>query len=154
MKALLVKKRAILRDRKTRRVWTRIISATACLVVFVSTYALILPAITMEREAACGMEAHQHSDECYEEMLTCGLEESEEHQHTEACYEQVLVCGKEPHIHSEACYRQDSAAAAAVEGTSVPVDNAQGDTQNGSQAGAQNSEPDDTQAGAQGEAAV
>lgn len=152
MKALLAKIRAILRDRKTRRLWTRIISATACLVVFVSTYALILPAITMEREAACGMEAHQHSDECYEEMLTCGLEESEEHQHTEACYEQVLVCGKEPHIHSEACYRQDSTTAAAAEGTSVPVDNAQGDTQNGSQAGAQNSEPDDTQAGAQGEA--
>lgn len=100
MRALLARIRAILKDRRTRRFWARIISVMAGVVVFISTYALILPAITMEREAACGIEVHQHTVECYEKVLTCGLEESEDNQHTEACYEQVLICGKEEHIHS------------------------------------------------------
>ena len=76
MRALFAKIREILRDRHLRRIWTRVISVMASVVVFISTYALILPAITMESEAACGIEAHQHTDECYEDVLTCGREES------------------------------------------------------------------------------
>lgn len=124
MRALLARIRAILKDRRTRRFWARIISVMAGVVVFISTYALILPAITMEREAACGIEAHQHTEECYEKVLICGLEESEDHQHTEACYEQVLICGKEEHIHSVQCYKEDYAGTSVTDGTaasSVPV---------------------------------
>lgn len=110
MKALLAKIREILRNRKTRRLWVRVISLMACVVVFISTYALVLPAITMEIEASCGIEAHQHTDECYENVLVCGQEESEDHQHTDSCYEQVLVCGKEAHIHSTECYREETAS--------------------------------------------
>ena len=85
----------------------------------------------MEREAACGIEVHQHTEECYEKVLTCGLEESEDHQHTEACYEQVLICGKEEHIHSVQCYKEDYAGTSVTDGTaasSVPVN--QTDLQN------------------------
>ena len=82
----------------------RTISMFAAIVVFFTTYALVLPAITMEKTAGCGIEEHQHDDSCYEDQLICGLEETEEHQHTADCYERVLVCGKEAHTHSAACY--------------------------------------------------
>ena len=107
MKALLIKIRQILRDRRTRQFLTRFVSVTAAIVVFVTTYALVLPAITMESQAACGIEAHQHDDSCYTEELICGQEESEGHHHTDSCYEKVLICGKEVHIHSEECYKSD-----------------------------------------------
>ena len=45
MKALLIKIRQILRDRRTRQFLTRFVSATAAIVVFVTTYALVLPAM-------------------------------------------------------------------------------------------------------------
>lgn len=82
----------------------RTISMFAAIVVFFTTYALVLPAITMEKNAGCGIEEHQHDDSCYEDQLICGLEESEDHQHTADCYERVLVCGKEAHTHSASCY--------------------------------------------------
>ena len=87
---------------------TRIISVTAAVVVFVTTYALVLPAITMETEAQCGIEAHQHSDECYTDELICKIPESPGHVHTDTCYElsQVLVCETPEHEHSveNGCY--------------------------------------------------
>ena len=64
MKALLIRIRQILRDRRTRRFLTRFMSGIAAVVVFVTTYALVLPAITMESQAACGIEAYQHDDSC------------------------------------------------------------------------------------------
>ena len=58
-------------------------------------------------EAQCGIEAHQHDDSCFEEVLVCDLPESDGHQHVDSCYEKVLVCRKESHTHSPACYRSD-----------------------------------------------
>lgn len=111
MKALLQKIRRILKDRRTRQMLTRFISVTAAVVVFVTTYALVLPAITMETEAQCGIEAHQHSDECYTDELVCEIPESPGHAHTDACYElsQVLVCETPEHEHSvdNGCYDED-----------------------------------------------
>ena len=111
MKALLRKIRQILRDRRTRRFLTRTVSGIAAVVVFVTTYALVLPAITMESQAACGIEAHQHDDSCYTENLICGQEESEGHHHTEDCYSvtRELVCSFEEHQHSaeNGCYDED-----------------------------------------------
>ena len=119
MKRLLARIRMLLRNRKLRRFWTRCISTVAAVVVFATTYALVLPAITMESEAACGKQAHQHTGSCYEEQLICQLQESDDHHHTESCYEKVLVCGMEPHIHSKECYKEDSSAVAATGQTSA-----------------------------------
>ena len=108
MKALLERIRKILRDRRTRKFLTRLVSGVAAVVVFITTYALVLPAITMESQAACGIEAHQHDDSCYTEELICGQEESEGHHHTEDCYTVTkdLVCSLEEHQHSaeNGCY--------------------------------------------------
>ncbi len=53
-----------------------------------------------EEETFCGMEEHEHTEDCYEKVLTCGLEECdpvEGHTHTDECYETVtrLICGLE-----------------------------------------------------------
>ena len=57
----------------------------SCVVVFCTVYALILPAITLERKTVCGQEEHSHTEECYSSdgQLTCG---KTEHIHTESCY--------------------------------------------------------------------
>lgn len=57
----------------------------SCVVVFCTVYALILPAITLERKTVCGQEEHSHTEECYSSdgQLTCG---KTEHMHTESCY--------------------------------------------------------------------
>lgn len=119
--------------RKSNRAWKPVIMILAYVVVFCTTYALILPAITWERSLICELSEHTHSEECYEsvevpdvrelsckleehvhgdgcfaeeEVLICGLEEGEEHTHTEECYENqnVLVCDKEVHTHTDSCY--------------------------------------------------
>lgn len=94
------------------------VSCLAAVVVFCTTYALILPAITLERAPVCGLEEHTHAEECYTaaEVLSCGLEESEEHIHTGDCYttEYVLSCGLEEHTHTEGCYPEDAEPADAA----------------------------------------
>lgn len=53
---------------RRKRTWYKILSVPICLVVFVTTYALILPAITMEStpDTYCGIAEHVHTDDCYE----------------------------------------------------------------------------------------
>ncbi|XCP84636.1 SpaA isopeptide-forming pilin-related protein [Roseburia hominis] len=94
-----------------RQVWKRMVGVLACVVVFCTTYALILPAVTKENTAYCGFEEHKHGEECYEEKLTCGQEETKDtvHEHSSACYgrQQKLTCGQEEnstvHTHVENC---------------------------------------------------
>ena len=45
---------------------------------------------------------HVHTDDCYEDVLICELEENEEHIHTEECYEKQLVCGFEDEKEADA----------------------------------------------------
>ncbi len=124
---------SILRDVKKmkkrharRRAWHGILTVLASIVVFVTTYALILPAITMtanhihdescytqltttEKEIlACPVSTedglfvvHRHDARCYDETgaLVCRLPELAAHTHTEACYTYP-----EAHMHTEACY--------------------------------------------------
>lgn len=52
-------------NHRRKHLWYRIVSGLACVVVFCTVYALILPAITMEKEPLCGLEEHTHSEECY-----------------------------------------------------------------------------------------
>ena len=111
MRKLLEKIRKILKDRRTRQLLTRTVSVTAAIVVFVTTYALVLPAITMEKVAECGVEEHQHDDSCYTDKLICEIPESPGHHHTDECYSvsTVLVCQAREHIHSveNGCYDED-----------------------------------------------
>ena len=85
--------------------WRRVVQVLSCMVVFCTTYALILPAITQEARAYCGTEAHEHSAECYEKILSCT---KEEHQHDESCRDEEgnLVCVKEEHFHNTDCFRE------------------------------------------------
>lgn len=84
--------------------WKRVVRVLACLTVFCTTYALILPAITLEAKSYCGHEEHKHSAECYRQILSCN---KEEHVHGDDCYDADgnLICGLEEHSHDESCYR-------------------------------------------------
>lgn len=99
----------ILKNRRFKW-WKSVVSALSCVVVFCTTYALILPAITMENQAYCGYEEHTHGEDCYTVELVCTLsnEPAEVHEHTESCYkeEEKLVCGMEEaaaHVHTAEC---------------------------------------------------
>ena len=106
-------------QRRKKR-WTKAVSAMAAVVVFCTTYALILPAITLQAE--CGKEAHTHSDACYtvetitpQPTMLCSLETLREaglHEHTEDCYDEEgeLTCGLADfvvHEHDDLCYDGD-----------------------------------------------
>ena len=99
--------------RKTR--WRSIVTTLAAFVVFCTTYALILPAVTLQGKTYCALEEHlAHTDDCYEQVrtLTCPLSE-EGHAHTDDCYEtqQELICGTEEsdgHVHGDDCYLEES----------------------------------------------
>lgn len=104
------------KKRKKRKIWKSIFTTLAAIVVFCTTYALILPAITKERTSYCGHEAHAHEEACYEERLICMLSEKvpiaepevEYHTHEETCYQEKtdLICTiveEEGHIHSDEC---------------------------------------------------
>lgn len=92
----------------------RLLFSAAIIVVFVVSYSLVMPAITMERKTFCGKEEHAHTDECYTvtESLVCGQDECEGHTHTDDCYtdEKILVCEleeNEEHTHGEECYETE-----------------------------------------------
>lgn len=95
------------RKRERKGLWRGVVTGIAAVVVFCTTYALILPAITMETEGfSCGMAEHSHSQECYQ--LICGQQEYFSHSHTDECYEGgQLVCTlteRTCHHHSADCY--------------------------------------------------
>ncbi|MGM9608116.1 MAG: fibro-slime domain-containing protein [Oscillospiraceae bacterium] len=101
-----------------RRVWKKVVGALACVVVFITTYALILPAITMEREPVCGLEEHTHTEECYKTELIYSLSVMdcpfEAHTHGADCYDDGgdLICGYADftvHTHDALCYDESGA---------------------------------------------
>lgn len=101
-----VKAEQYVKSNGRRRIWQRIVSALAAVVVFCTTYALILPAITMEQTAFCGLQEHIHDVSCYtpgetltEQVLICQEPEVPGHSHGEACYLPV-------HTHTDGCYVQ------------------------------------------------
>ena len=104
--------------RRRKKRWRSAVMALAAVVVFCTTYALILPAITMAQQTYCGMEEHRHGDDCYETVLLCDKEfdvvQPEGHIHTATCcdYEEVLTCGLEEcedtlHEHTDDCYDEE-----------------------------------------------
>lgn len=112
---LLSEAEGFLTRNKRRRSWQRAVTGLACVVVFCTTYALILPALTLEHEGqelTCTLEEHQHGPECYAEAgaLLCTIPEGEgAHHHNEACYDEAgeLICQQEEsdgHQHGPDCY--------------------------------------------------
>lgn len=136
-KQLPVRALSYLKTHMQKKKWRRVVTVLSCIVVFCTTYALILPAITMtqqthvhtpedcyERVLICGQEqailicgaaegegAHLHTQDCFDEAgnAVCGLDESAGHEHTDGCYEDQLVCEPEEHQHSLACYSDPEA---------------------------------------------
>ena len=91
--------------------WQRVIIVLSCIVVFCTTYALIMPALTMTKKPACGLEEHIHDESCYETVVTVGKLDCKftPHVHSESCYDESgdLICGYADYViheHSESCY--------------------------------------------------
>ena len=103
-----------IRKHRLQKRWHKVMTVLGSAVVFCTTYALILPAITMER--GCQLPEHTHSDSCYTQVLpeakripVCSAETLELHRHTAACYgtDNVPICGYANymvHVHDAACY--------------------------------------------------
>lgn len=79
---------------KQKRVWYQVLTVLSCIAVFCTTYALILPAITLESspDVCCGIEEHTHNELCYivkdhEKILVC---DKQEHTHTPGCFEETV----------------------------------------------------------------
>ena len=99
-----------------KKTWHRIVGALGCVVVFCTSYALILPAITMSRNTYCGHEEHEHTAACYGAMTVirsaCSPETLGLHVHSAECFDENgnTVCTQADyaiHTHSEICYAED-----------------------------------------------
>lgn len=89
----------------TRKRWKQAALFLACVVVFSTTYALILPAITLEQDTFCETEVHSHNEDCMEKTLICALQETEpDHVHTGECWSEKLICQETEHVHTDECY--------------------------------------------------
>lgn len=99
---------------KRKRLRHRAVTALAGVVVFCTTYALILPAITLEKQ--CDIPEHTHTDACYAQVTSvekrvpvCSAKTLEIHQHTAGCYDANgnPTCGYADfvvHSHDSRCY--------------------------------------------------
>lgn len=101
------------RAHRRKRRWYQVTTCLAAVVVFCTTYALILPAITLEKQ--CEIPEHTHTEDCYTSErgdLICTQSTEPQHTHTEECYQetQALVCGMEEstgHTHGAECYDEE-----------------------------------------------
>lgn len=117
--------KSYIREHIREKRWKRVVIVLACAVVFCTTYALILPALTMTDGTFCGKEAHLHTDECYETVLICGKDGASPdasakptgHVHTDECSEKKLICTKEEHEHSKQCNSNPDAVEAPAKWT-------------------------------------
>ncbi len=96
------------KQKKRKRVGTAVV-LLVILVIGTVIGGLTQAGVAMTGRAKCGIEEHEHSDGCYENVLACGQEEGEGHQHGDGCYEtqSTLTCGmeeEEGHQHDESCY--------------------------------------------------
>lgn len=99
---------------KRKRLRHRVVTVLAGVVVFCTTYALILPALTLEKQ--CDIPEHTHTDACYAQVTSvekrvpvCSAETLEIHRHTADCYDANgnPTCGYADfvvHRHDSRCY--------------------------------------------------
>lgn len=98
--------------------WYQVVTVLACVVVFCTVYALILPAITLEN-SQCEKQEHIHTQDCYtqvtsvtKQVLVCTEEKLNLHEHTSSCYDEDgnLVCGYADYVvhhHDSTCYDEE-----------------------------------------------
>ena len=114
-KNLWTKIKEYVKKNRNRKAWQKLVLILGCIVVFCTTYALILPAITMEQKAYCGHTEHIHTKECYRLIevpseLICNLVEAEEVSREQIPMSSVSDSDAEeyitihPHTHTEDCY--------------------------------------------------
>lgn len=106
-----------IKKRRFKKRWQKVVTVLGSAVVFCTTYALILPAITMEK--TCPLPEHVHDDSCYTQVLSavkrnpiCTAQTLEIHRHEEGCldgdgepvcqYADFVV-----HQHDAACYDEN-----------------------------------------------
>ena len=105
------------KEHQRKKRWYRVVTCLACVVVFCTVYALILPAITLEK-GACEIPEHTHSEACYTQVTStrtepvCTIESLNLHQHDDTCYDSEgnLTCGYADfvvHRHDSSCYDED-----------------------------------------------
>ena len=105
------------KEHQRKKRWYRVVTCLACVVVFCTVYALILPAITLEK-GACEIPEHTHSEACYTQVTStrtepvCTIESLNLHQHDDTCYDSEgnLTCGYADfvvHRHDATCYDED-----------------------------------------------
>ena len=102
---------------KRKRLRHRVVTVLAGVVVFCTTYALILPAITLEKQ--CDIPEHTHTDACYAQVTSvekrvpvCSAKTLEIHRHTADCYDANgnPTCGYADfvvHSHDSRCYDEN-----------------------------------------------
>lgn len=97
--------------RNRRQRWLNVVAVLVAIVVFFTTYVLIIPAFSWDRTLICEQEEHIHSDACYTDgELTC---DKVEHVHADACFDappaedEGYICGEIEHTHNELCYFPD-----------------------------------------------
>lgn len=103
--------------RHQKKRWQKVVTGLAAVVVFCTTYALILPAITMEKQ--CELPEHIHTQACYAQVTSvekkipvCTAEDLNIHQHSADCYnsDDEIVCGYADfviHQHDSSCYDEN-----------------------------------------------
>lgn len=119
------------KKRRKKYIRQRITTVLAVIMVFVVTYAMILPGITMtkaDQTLACAYETHVHTEACYRDVfddngnligkeLICGQADWTVHEHTDDCFaevtdadgnvQKILVCDLpeiKEHHHDASCY--------------------------------------------------
>ena len=98
------------KEHKRKKRWNRIVCVLASIVVFCTTYALILPAITLEKKPICGFDEHVHCKTCYEgqtlsgNMLTLSGNGVSLSGNSVSLSGNNLRCTFEEHVHDDSCY--------------------------------------------------
>ncbi len=115
----IIRTQQLKRKRRIKNRLKRVFMVLACVVVFCTTYALILPAITTSADTYCGYEEHFHTPECYVQVsqeapiLVCDGQTLGLHVHSPECWdgENRVICGLPDyvaHSHDESCYAEDN----------------------------------------------
>lgn len=125
--SVLKKAGKFLREQGKNKRWRKVLTVLGAVVVFVTAYILLMPAVALEQKPVCELEEHTHTEECYGQILTCGKvgvgDETEApvtlefnctfpeelHAHTRECYDgdNNLICGYADyavHEHNSGCY--------------------------------------------------
>ena len=106
----------LIEQRRQSKRWHKFAVILAVAAAFVTIYALLIPAVTMENTVKtldCAVEVHTHTENCYNENsnLICGYADYVVHTHNSSCYnaDGELVCELpeiEEHKHEDLCYTE------------------------------------------------